>query len=41
MLPEDGVLRRNMRELFNVNFSANLKLFLDYPIVHQLVEKLC
>ena len=28
MLPDDGVLHRNISELFNVNFNANLKLFL-------------
>ena len=24
VLPDDGVSRRNMQELFNVNFNANL-----------------
>jgi len=27
MFPDDGVLHRNMYELFNVNFNANLILF--------------
>jgi hypothetical protein len=28
VLSDDGVLHRNMQELFNVNFNANFKLFL-------------
>jgi hypothetical protein len=28
VLPEHCVLQQNMQELFNVNFNANLKLFL-------------
>jgi len=28
VLPDDGVLHRNTKVLFNVNFTANLTLFL-------------
>jgi hypothetical protein len=37
--PDDGVLHRNMSELFNVNFNANLKLFLRLSNCASVGEK--
>jgi len=39
VLPDDGVLHRNMSELFNVNFNANLKSFLRLSNCASVGEK--
>jgi hypothetical protein len=39
VLPDDGVSHRNMEEVFNVNFNANLKLFLRPSICASVGEK--
>jgi len=39
VLPDDGVLHRNMYELFNINFNANLKLFLRLSNCASVGEK--
>jgi hypothetical protein len=39
VLPDDGVLHRNMSEFFNVNFNANLELFLRLSNCASVGEK--
>jgi hypothetical protein len=39
VLPDDGVSHRNMWELFNVNFNANLKLFIRISNCASVGEK--
>jgi len=39
VFPDDGVLHRNMWELFNVNFNANSKLFLRLSNCASVGEK--
>jgi hypothetical protein len=39
VLPDDGVLHRNMWELFNVNFNENLILFLRLSYCASVGEK--
>jgi hypothetical protein len=40
VLPENGVLHRNMFQLFNVNFNANLNLFLRLSNCASVDEKI-